>query len=85
MIVALPVFALLYGLPEPLLPGFALALNLPFVALQAPVWILYRQLDFKRQRMLQSIDPVIATVALERDLIREMAGYLRGGRRPVTA
>ncbi|MBA2504445.1 MAG: oligosaccharide flippase family protein [Thermoleophilaceae bacterium] len=62
IVVALPLFALAYGLPELLLPGLVLAINVPLVTLQAPFWILYRRLDFKRQRALQSIDPIVGFV-----------------------
>jgi len=62
-----PVLALVYGQEKLLAPGFALMVLLPAMALQAPVWILYRRLRFARQRTLQAIEPIVGfvvTVAL---------------------
>lgn len=67
LVVAVPLMALLYGRPELLLPGFALCLIVPGTQLQTPFWILYRRMEFARQRRLQAIDPVVGfvvTVAL---------------------
>lgn len=64
---AVPLVALVYGHEELLAPGIVVALMLPATALQAPVWVFYRKMDFLRQRSLQAIDPVVAfvvTVAL---------------------
>lgn len=52
--------ALVYGRDELLAPALALALVLPGLALQAPVWVFYRRLDFLRQRILLAADPVVA-------------------------
>jgi len=57
-----PVLALVYGQDKLLAPGFALAALLPAMALQAPVWVLYRRLRFVRQRTLQAIEPVVGSV-----------------------
>jgi hypothetical protein len=54
--------ALAYGREELLAPALALALVLPGLALQAPVWVFYRRLDFLRQRILLAADPVVALV-----------------------
>lgn len=62
LVVAVPAFALIYGRSELLLPGFALCLAMPVASLQAPVWVFYRQMDFMRQRVLQSVNPVISFV-----------------------
>jgi O-antigen/teichoic acid export membrane protein len=35
---------------------------LPALALQAPLWVLYRRMRFARQRALQAIDPVLGLV-----------------------
>lgn len=59
MLVLAPVLALLYGQHELLLPGLALALLLPALALQSPIWIFYRRMDFLRQRLLISVDPMV--------------------------
>src|SRR5688500_8524354 len=55
--VAMPMYALLLGEASVLLPGLALALTLPALALQAPIWVFYRDMDYVRQRLLQSVDP----------------------------
>lgn len=67
LVVAVPLMALLYGRAELLLPGFALCLIVPGTQLQTPFWILYRRMEFARQRRLQAVDPVVGfvvTVAL---------------------
>jgi O-antigen/teichoic acid export membrane protein len=67
ILIGMPLFALLYGEPEIIGPGVALALAIPALALQMPMWVYYRRMDFVRQRLLQSIDPIVtflATVAL---------------------
>lgn len=57
---ALPLFALAYGEPKILAPGFALLLAIPAATLQSPLWIFYRQMRFLEQRRLQALDPVAA-------------------------
>lgn len=59
LLVALPVYALAYGEPKIIGPGVLVVLVLPAGALQAPLWIFYRNMDFLRQRMLLAIDPVV--------------------------
>jgi O-antigen/teichoic acid export membrane protein len=64
---AMPLFAILYDEPRILIPGLLLAVALPLVALQAPVWVFYRRMDFVKQRVLEGCNPVVAfvvTVAL---------------------
>lgn len=56
---AVPLFALAYGEPAIVAPGLALALMMPAVALQTPLWVHYRRLDFARQRTLQAFDPLV--------------------------
>ena len=67
-LVAMPLFALAYGNWSIVAPGYALGLlAMPAVALQTPMWIFYRRMEFRKQRLLQSIDPVagfFVTVAL---------------------
>jgi O-antigen/teichoic acid export membrane protein len=66
-LVAIPLFSLMYDEPRILVPGLLLAATLPLVALQAPVWVFYRRMDFVKQRALESCNPVVAfvvTVAL---------------------
>jgi O-antigen/teichoic acid export membrane protein len=63
VIVALPIYALIYGQSQILLPGFVLSLAFLGSALQTPIWIPYRQMHFVRQRTLEGVDPVVSTVA----------------------
>jgi O-antigen/teichoic acid export membrane protein len=60
VLLALPVYALIYGRSDILLPGFILSLALLSTALHTPIWIAYRQMRFVRQRSLEAIDPVIS-------------------------
>ena len=60
--VAMPVFALLYGEWQIVAPGLVLALAMPAAALQTPLWALYRNMDFLRQRKLQATDPLVSFV-----------------------
>jgi polysaccharide transporter, PST family len=67
LLVAVPLVTLAYGHSELLLPSFVFILAIAASALQTPVWIHYRRMDFARQRGLQAIDPVlgfVVTVAL---------------------
>lgn len=61
-LIGIPIFAAAYDQPDILVPGLVLALAMPLVALQTPVWVFYRRMDFVRQRVLQSFDPVISFV-----------------------
>ncbi len=58
----LPLFALVYGRSEMLLPTLVLVLCLIGGALQTPIWIYYRRMQFVRQRLLEAINPVVGTV-----------------------
>lgn len=67
MLVLAPVLALVYGEEDLLLPGLALSLLLPGLAFQFPISVWYRRMDYFRQRLLMSVDPVVGfvvTVAL---------------------
>src|SRR3954451_5644034 len=64
---ALPVYAVAYGRGDIIVPGLVLALSVPISAFESPVWIAWRRMQFVRQRLLASIDPLstaIVTVAL---------------------
>jgi O-antigen/teichoic acid export membrane protein len=64
---AVPLFALAYDQPSIVGPGLVLAAALPAFALQTPLWVFIRRLEFMRQRRLQIWDPVVSfvvTVAL---------------------
>lgn len=61
-LVAIPIFSIVYDQPDILVPGLVLAGALPLIALQTPMWVFYRRMDFFKQRLLQSFDPVISFV-----------------------
>jgi O-antigen/teichoic acid export membrane protein len=61
-VLALPVYALIYDRTDIMLPGLLLAVIILTSALQTPVWIAYRQMRFVRQRLIESVDPVVSTV-----------------------
>jgi len=62
MLAVMPLLTLAYGRGDLLLPGMAIALMVPGLALQAPVWVYHRQMDFLRQRLLLSVDPVVGFI-----------------------
>ena len=61
-VAALPLYALIYDRSDIMLPGLILSLIVLTSALQAPVWVAYRQMRFVRQRLIESVDPVVSTV-----------------------
>ena len=61
-VVAIPLFALLYDEPKILVPGLLLAVALPLIALQTPIWVFYRRMDFVKQRVLESCGQVVTFV-----------------------
>ena len=66
-LIAIPLFALLYEEPRILVPGLLLAAAMPLIALQTPMWVFYRRMDFVKQRLLESVQPLTTfavTVAL---------------------
>lgn len=69
-----PLLAFAYGQHELLAPGLAIALVIPALALQAPIWIHYRRMDFLRQRALSAVDPV-TSFAVTLALAVAGAGY----------
>jgi O-antigen/teichoic acid export membrane protein len=60
MAASIPVLVAVTGEPELWAPGFAVLATMPALALQAPLWIFYRRMDFVRQRTLQVADPLVA-------------------------
>jgi O-antigen/teichoic acid export membrane protein len=62
LLIGMPIFAAIYQHESMLAPGLALALATPAYALQAPLWIHYRRMDFVRQRLIQGVDPVVTLV-----------------------
>jgi PST family polysaccharide transporter/lipopolysaccharide exporter len=61
--VVLPLYALAYGHGEILLPGVILGTSVILTAFQSVAWIPYRRLQYARQRLLTSVDPVVSIVA----------------------
>src|SRR4051794_17531694 len=61
-VIALPIYALVYGRWQMIVPGLVLALGMPITAFEAPAWIPYRRMQYARQRLLTSVDPVITAV-----------------------
>ncbi len=57
-----PALAVIFDEPEIVAPGLVALLVVPAQALQAPLWIFYREMDFVRQRKLQVLDPVSGIV-----------------------
>jgi O-antigen/teichoic acid export membrane protein len=62
MLAAVPIVALAYGRHDVVAPGLLLVLILPAGALQAPLWIYSRRMNFVRSRLLQIADPVVGFV-----------------------
>lgn len=62
ILAALPVVAVIYGHWKLVPPGLVLITVMVSSALQAPIWIHYRQMSFVRQRSLQAIEPLVAFV-----------------------
>ena len=62
MLAALPLIAVIYGHWSLIAPGIALLTVVLADALQSPIWIYYRRMDFVRQRTLTAIQPGVAFV-----------------------
>ncbi len=60
--VVFPILGAIYGHTEIVLPGIVLASSLLISAAEAPIWVAYRQMRFVRQRVLESIDPLVSSV-----------------------
>jgi O-antigen/teichoic acid export membrane protein len=61
-IALVPALAAIFGEPKIIAPALVALLIVPAQALQAPLWIFYREMDFVRQRRLQVLDPVTGIV-----------------------
>lgn len=59
---SLPLFALMYGQWGIIGPGIVMALSVPGAALQAPIWIAYRQMRFVHERTLLAVEPIVGFV-----------------------
>ncbi len=55
-----PTLAALYDQPKLIAPMIVLSLMLPGLAAQSPIWIFYRRMDYFRQRIFLSVDPIIS-------------------------
>jgi lipopolysaccharide exporter len=73
-VVLVPLLAAIFGTPQIIVPALVSLLVIPAYALQAPLWIFYREMDFVRQRKLQAIDPVLG-FAIAVVLLVAGAGY----------
>jgi lipopolysaccharide exporter len=62
LLLALPIFSLVYGEWKIFLPGLCIVALLFGGVLQAPFWVYYREMDFVRQRTMLSIEPVVGFV-----------------------
>jgi O-antigen/teichoic acid export membrane protein len=62
LIVALPVVAVVYGHWSLVAPGVVLISVMAADALQSPLWVFYRDMDFLRQRVLSTVEPVVGFV-----------------------
>jgi O-antigen/teichoic acid export membrane protein len=74
VVVILPAYTLIYDRGEILLPTLVLSISLLASALQTPIWIAWRQMRFVRQRLLESVEPMVSTV-LVIGLAAAGAGY----------
>ena len=62
LIIALPVIGVVYNDWSLVPPGIVLVSVMGASALQAPLWIYYRHMDFMRQRLLAAVEPVVGFV-----------------------
>jgi PST family polysaccharide transporter len=62
LMVFTPVIALIYRAPEIIAPGLIALLAMPGAILQTPVWAYHRDMDFRRERRLTAVDPIVAMV-----------------------
>jgi O-antigen/teichoic acid export membrane protein len=58
----IPLVAWAYGRWEIVPVGFVGLLAVPAAALQAPLWIWYRRMDYLKQRLLSAADPIVGFV-----------------------
>jgi O-antigen/teichoic acid export membrane protein len=61
-VAVLPLWAIAYGHEEIILPGVIVAATVPMVAFETATWIPYRRLQYGRQRLLMSVNPVVSFV-----------------------
>ena len=63
-LIAIPLYALAYGRSDLILPVLVASPLLIIGSFQAPIWVYYRRMEYFKQRVLESIDPVISTVLM---------------------
>ena len=59
VVLVLPLWALAYGHTSIILPGIVTAATVPLSAFEMPALIPYRRLDYARNRLLSTVDPVV--------------------------
>ena len=59
VLIGVPIFSLIYGRPEMILPGCVLAIAVLATPFMAPTWIFYREMRFVKQRVLLAIEPIV--------------------------
>jgi O-antigen/teichoic acid export membrane protein len=62
ILIAVPLFAALYGRPDIIFPGCVLAVGVLANVFKTPTWIFYRSMQFLKQRALQAIEPLVGFV-----------------------
>lgn len=62
LVAMVPLLVIAYDESAIAAPALVFALVLPALALQAPIWVFYRRMQFVRQRALQSIDPLVSFI-----------------------
>lgn len=62
ILVTVPVFSLLYGRPEIILPGWLFVVGIFANVFRTPTWIFYREMQFVRQRTLMAVEPVVGFI-----------------------
>ena len=74
VLLSLPLFGLVYDNTDIVVPAAVLTLSLIGGALQAPIWVYFRRMQFVRQRTLALINPITST-AIMIPLAAAGAGY----------
>lgn len=64
----------IYDEPRIVAPGLVIIATVPLVALQAPLWVFGRDLDYLRQRLIMAADPVV-TIVVTTVLAATGSGY----------
>lgn len=62
LLAALPAIAVIYGYWKIIAPGAVLVSAIIAYALQAPLWVFYRNMQFARQRAMAAVEPVVGFV-----------------------